>query len=59
MFGPLSSTIQGVVNFTWPMVLISTIIIVSFRVAYLWKNHSKFVLYQDVLLFMFCVCSKL
>ena len=43
MFEPLSSTIQGVVNFTWPMVLISTIIIVSFRVAYVLKNHSKFV----------------
>ena len=57
MFGPLSNTIQGVVNFTWPMVLISTIIIVSFRVAYLWKTHTKFVLYQD-LFFMFCVCSK-
>ena len=53
MFGPLSSTIQGVVNFTWPMVLISTIIIVSFRIAYLLKNHSKFILYQDLLLLCF------
>ena len=55
MFGPLSSTIQGVVNFTWPMVLISTIIIVSFRIAYLWKNHAKFVLYQDLLLLCFII----
>ena len=55
MFGPLSSTIQGVVNFTWPMVLISTIIIVSFRVAYLWKNHSKFVLYQNLLMLCFII----
>lgn len=55
MFGPLSSTIQGVVNFTWPMVLISTIIIVSFRVAYLWKNRSKFVLYQDLLMLCFII----
>lgn len=55
MFGPLSSTIQGVVNFTWPMVLISTIIIVSFRVAYLWKNHSNFVLYQDLLMLCFII----
>ena len=53
MLGPLSNTIQGVVNFTWPMVLISTIIIVSFRIAYLWKNHTKFVLYQDPLCFVF------
>ena len=55
MFGPLSSTIQGVVNFTWPMVLISTIIIVSFRIAYLLKNHSKFILYQDLLLLCFII----
>lgn len=55
MFGPLSSTIQGVVNFTWPMVLISTIIIVSFRIAYLLKYHPKFVLYQDLLLLCFII----
>ena len=55
MFGPLSSTIKGVVNFTWPMVLISTIIIVSFRIAYLLKNHSKFILYQDLLLLCFII----
>ena len=55
MFEPLSSTIQGVVNFTWPMVLISTIIIVSFRVTYLLKNHSKFVLYQDLLMLCFII----
>ena len=55
MFEPLSSTIQGVVNFTWPMVLISTSIIVSFRVAYVLKNHSKFVLYQDLLMLCFII----
>ena len=55
MFEPLSSTIQGVVNFTWPMVLISTIIIVSVRVAYLWKNRSRFVLYQDLLMLCFII----
>lgn len=55
MFGSLSSTIQGVVDFTWPMVLISTIIIVSFRIAYVLKNHSKFVLYEDLLLLCFII----
>lgn len=55
MFGPLSSTIQGVVNFTWPMVLISSIIIVSFRIAYILKNHAKFVLYQDLLMLCFII----
>ena len=55
MFGPLSSTIQGVVNFTWPMVLISTVIIVSLRIAYILKNHAKFVLYQDLLMLSFII----
>ena len=55
MFGPLSSTIQGVVDFTWPMVLISTIIIVSFRIAYVIKNKIKFVLYQDLLMLAFII----
>lgn len=55
MFGPLSNTIQGVVSFTWPMVLISTIIIVSFRVAYVLKNHIRFVLYQDLLMLSFII----
>ena len=55
MFGPLSTTIQGVVNFTWPMVLISSIIIISFRIAYLLKNHVKFVLYQDLLMLCFII----
>ncbi len=55
MFGPLSNTIQGVVSFTWPMVLISTIIIVSFRIAYVLKNHIKFVLYQDLLMLSFII----
>lgn len=55
MFGPLSSTIQGVVNFTWPMVLISTVIIVSLRISYILKNHAKFVLYQDLLMLCFII----
>ncbi len=47
MLGPLSNTIHGVISFTWPMVLISVIILVSFRIAYLFKNHEKLVLYKD------------
>ena len=46
MLGPLSSTIHGVIEFTWPMILISVIILVSFRVTYLIKNKEKMVLYK-------------
>ena len=55
MFGPLSNTIQGVVNFTWPMIIISTIIIVSTRLAYLLKNHQKIVLYKELLMLSFMI----
>ena len=55
MFGPLSNTIQGVVNFTWPMIIISTIIIVSTRLAYLLKNHQKIVLYKELLMLSFII----
>ena len=44
MMKPLSSTIQQVINFTWPMVIISVVIMVSFRIAYLIRNKEKFVL---------------
>mgnify|MGYP003300646501 CR=1 FL=1 len=37
----LSNTIHGVIQYTWPMILISVVIIVSFRVAYLIKNNEK------------------
>ena len=55
MFGPLSNTIQGVVNMTWPMVIISVIILVSTRVAYLMKNHEKLVLYKELLMLSFII----
>lgn len=55
MFGPLENTIHGVVSFTWPMILISTIIIVSFRLTYIFKNHEKFVLYKELLMLSFMI----
>lgn len=48
MLGRLSNTIQGVVDFAWPMVLISVVILVSFRVTYLLKNKQKLVLYREL-----------
>ena len=49
MLGRLSNTIQGVVDFAWPMVLISVVVLVSFRVCYLLKNKEKLVLYKELL----------
>lgn len=49
MLGRLTSTIQGVVNFTWPTVIISVVVLVSFRICYLVKNRQKLVLYKELL----------
>lgn len=55
MLGGISSTIHGVVDFTWPMIIISVIIAVSFRIAYIIKNHEKAVLYQELLKLSFLI----
>ena len=55
MIKPLSSTIHQVINFSWPMVLISVVIMVSFRITYLIKNKEKFVLYKELLMLIFGV----
>lgn len=57
MLEPLSKTIQGVVNFTWPMVLISSVILVSLRVSYMikYRNEKKFVFYKELLMLSFVI----
>ena len=48
MLKPLSNTLQSVILFTWPMVFISMIIMVTFRLCYLIKNKEKIVVYKEV-----------
>jgi len=55
MLKPISSTIQSVINVTWPIVIISTIIMISIRVCYLINHHQKIVLYKDLWKLMFCI----
>lgn len=49
MLGRLTNTIQGVVYFTWPTIIISVVVLVSFRTCYLVKNKQKLVLYKELL----------
>lgn len=49
------STIHDFVDFTWPMLLISTIIIVSIRIVYLIKKHERLVLYKEIMKLTFCL----
>ena len=53
MLEPISNTIQGVINFTWPMVVISVIILVSFRICYLIKSKDKVVIYKELSMLIF------
>lgn len=55
MIKPLTNTIQGVIDFTWPMVIISVVIMVSFRICYLIKNKEKIVLYKELMMLIFAV----
>ena len=55
MLNRITSTIQGVVDFAWPMVLISVVIIVSLRITYLLKNHENIVLYKELLALSFII----
>ena len=55
MLGPLTDTIQGVVNFTWPMLIISIVIMVSVRLAYLIKAKEKVIIYKELLMLCFAI----
>lgn len=55
MLGPITNTLQGVIDITWPMVLISCVVIVLLRVSYLIKNHEKFVIYKELLSLSFLI----
>ena len=53
MLKPLSNTLHGVISFTWPMIIISVIIMVSFRICYLIKSKEKIVLYKELSMLIF------
>ena len=57
MLSTLDKTIKSVINYTWPMVLISSIIIISLRISYLIKTKTKFCLYKELLALMFIIYS--
>lgn len=53
MLEPISNTIHGVVDFTLPMLIISAVIMVSFRICYLVVNHEKIIIHKELLMFIF------
>lgn len=53
MLKPLSNTIQSVIDFTWPMIIISMVIMVSFRICYLIRNHERLIIYKELSMLIF------
>ena len=55
MLSGLTNTIQGVMDFTWPTVIISVVVLVSFRICYLVKNKQRLVLYKELFALSFII----
>lgn len=55
MLGPLSTTIQGVVNSTWPIIIISVVVLVSVRFCDIVKNKRHVILYEELLMLSFII----
>lgn len=49
----LYGNIRDVFLVTSPMVFFSLVILISFRVSYIYKNHTKIVIYREIMLFFF------
>lgn len=55
MFNSLNNTIHGVVDFTWPMIFISLVVLILLRVCYLIKKHDKCIIYKELLSLSFII----
>ena len=53
MITPFDSTVKGVMEFTWPMVVICILTLSSIRITYLIKNKKEFVLYKEIFYLFF------
>lgn len=53
MLTPFDHTIKGVMEFTWPMVVICILTLSSIRITYLIKNKKEFILYKEIFYLFF------
>ena len=51
----ITNDIKEVMSLTWPMIVLTIVVLIIFRVAYLIKNKQKFVLYHELLLLLFVI----
>lgn len=55
MITPLDSTIKGVMEFTWPMIIICILTLSSIHITDIIKNKKPFVLYKEIFLLFFLI----
>ena len=55
MLKPISSTFQSVINVSWPILIISIIIMISFRICYLIQAKERIVLYKELCMLIFSI----
>ncbi len=53
MLDSLYYNFKDIFMMTWPMVFISLIVLISFRLSYIYKNDVKIVIYKEIMLFFF------
>lgn len=49
------TTIVNILSNVWPMVVIFTVILISFRLAYIRKYQEKFILYKELFMLAFII----
>lgn len=55
MFETVNNTIQSILSLTWPMLVISSVVLISFRLSYLIKNKEKIIIYKELLMYSFII----
>lgn len=55
MWRSLDSTFSDVLEMTWPMILISVVLLSSLRLSYLLKSKESFILHKELLTLFFMV----
>lgn len=51
----MTKTMVNIINQIWPMIFICSVIMVILRIAFLIKNHQKFVFYKEAFMFVFII----
>ncbi len=52
---PFDHTIRGVMEITWPMIVISVLLLSSIRLTDIFKNKKEFVFYKEVFTLIFMI----